>query len=213
MPLGSRSAASASSAARSPRPPSSVTPSARPSPVAKAAVVGAAVSPGPVAGRQGRRRRCRRHPGTPPDLIAREGDLPQIRTGPRSASRPGVLPCPRWLVVERRLGGRGIAVDLGGDLLVDRLGHDPVGLRERLLDLDDGRVLDEGDDARRVRRQDALRARPRGSTDGPRCGPCRSRPRGRRHRPRRPGSTAGRARRARRHRRRPTSGRSWCCAR
>ena len=40
-----------------------------PSPVAKAAVVGAAVSPGPVAGRQGRSRRRRRHARSPPVLI------------------------------------------------------------------------------------------------------------------------------------------------
>ena len=40
-------------------------------PVAKTAVVGAVVTPGPVAGRQGRRRRCGRDPGTSPVLGAR----------------------------------------------------------------------------------------------------------------------------------------------
>ena len=48
---------------------------------------------------------------------------------------------------ERRLCGGGLAVDLGGDLLVDGPCHDLVGLGQRALDLDNGSVLDESDDA------------------------------------------------------------------
>ena len=54
-----------------------------------------------------------------------------------------------------RLGESRLAIDLGGDLLVDRLIDDSIGLRERLADLDDGRVFDERDDAGGVRLHDA----------------------------------------------------------